>query len=110
MATTPEGRVKNRLKYMLKNHNVWFYMPQAGPFGRAGIPDFVLIVEGRFVGVECKAGRSKRPTALQRVAMEEIENAGGKCFVVYDMDTQDELERWIKDARNTKGAGTSTKT
>lgn len=110
MATTPEGRVKNRLKYMLKNHNVWFYMPQAGPFGRAGIPDFLLIVEGRFVGVECKAGRSKRPTALQRVAMEEIENAGGKCFVVYDDYTQDELERWIKDARNTKGAGTRTKT
>ena len=108
MATTPEGRVKNRLKYMLKNHNVWFYMPQAGPFGRAGIPDFLLIVEGRFVGVECKAGRSKRPTALQRVAMEEIENAGGKCFVVYDNYTQDELERWIIDARNTKGAGTST--
>tara|TARA_R100000773_G_C4123557_1_gene57847 strand:- start:41 stop:373 length:333 start_codon:yes stop_codon:yes gene_type:complete len=110
MATTPEGRVKNRLKYMLKNNNVWFYMPQAGVFGKAGIPDFVLIVEGRFVGVECKAGRSKRPTALQRIAMEEIENAGGKCFVVYDMDTQDELERWIKNARNTKDARVSTKT
>ena len=32
MATTPEGRVKNRLKAMLK-HSVWFYMPQAGAFG-----------------------------------------------------------------------------
>ena len=108
MATTPEGRVKNRLKAMLKKHSVWFYMPQAGVFGRAGIPDFVLIVEGRFIGVECKAGRQKRPTQLQRIAMEGIEEAGGKCFVVYDYDTQDELERWILDARNTKGAGSRT--
>lgn len=110
MATTPEGRIKNRLKAMLKKHSVWFYMPQAGVFGRAGIPDFVLIVEGRFIGVECKAGRQKRPTQLQRVAMEGIEKAGGKCFVVYDYDTQDELERWILNARNTKGARTRTKT
>ena len=107
MATTPEGRVKNRLKAMLKKHDVWFYMPQAGAFGRAGIPDFVLIVEGRFVGVECKAGR-KNPTPLQIATMKQIDDEGGKCFLVYDYDTQDELERWILDARNTKGAGSRT--
>ena len=56
MATTPEGRVKNRLKYLFKRLDVWYFMPQAGAFGKAGIPDFVLIVEGRFVGVECKGG------------------------------------------------------
>ena len=110
MATTPEGRVKNRLKYLFKRLDVWHFMPQAGAFGKAGIPDFVLIVEGRFVGVECKAGKSKRPTLLQQLPMEGIEKAGGKCFVVYDYDTQDELERWILDARNTKGARVSTKT
>lgn len=108
MATTPEGRVKNRLKVMLKKHSVWFYMPQAGAFGRAGIPDFILIVEGRFVGVECKADRRKKPTPLQVTAMQQIDDAGGKCFVVSDYDTQDELERWILDARYTKGAGVST--
>ena len=79
-------------------------MPQAGAFGKAGIPDFILIVEGKFIGVECKADR-ERNTLLQILAMEAIEKAGGKCFVVYDYDTQDELERWILDARNTKGAG-----
>ena len=110
MATTPEGRVKNRLKSLFKKHDVWFYMPQAGAFGKAGIPDFILIVEGWFIGVECKADRRKKPTLLQILAMEGIEKAGGKCFVVYDYDTQDELERWILNARNTKGARTRTKT
>ena len=110
MATTPEGRVKNRLKYLFKRLDVWYFMPQAGAFGKAGIPDFVLIVEGRFIGVECKADRRKKPTLLQILAMEGIEKAGGKCFVVYDYDTQDELERWILNARNTKGARTRTKT
>ncbi|QDP53663.1 MAG: putative nuclease [Prokaryotic dsDNA virus sp.] len=108
MATTPEGRVKNRLKAMLKKLNVWYYMPQAGPFGRAGIPDLILIVEGRFVGVECKADRRKKPTPLQVTAMQQIEDAGGKCFVVCDYDTQDELERWITDASDTEGSRFST--
>ena len=108
MATTPEGKVKNRLKTMLKQHGIWFYMPQAGPFGKAGIPDFILIVEGKFVGVECKADKSKKPTPLQVIAMEDIEKAGGKCFVVRDNDTQWELERWIINVSNTKGKGVST--
>ena len=55
-----------------------------------------------------KAERRKKPTLLQILAMEGIEKAGGKCLVVYDYDTQDELERWILDARNTKGAGSRT--
>ena len=41
-------------------------MPQAGVLVKQ-VYRLLLIVEGRFVGVECKAGRSKRPTALQRI-------------------------------------------
>lgn len=95
---------------MLKKNSVWFFMPQAGPFGRAGIPDFILIVAGRFVGVECKADGRKKPTALQTMEMERIEQAGGKCFVIYDYDTQDELERWILNASDTKSTRASSKT
>ena len=37
MALTPEGKVKRRLDTMLKRRKIWYFSPQSGPFGRAGI-------------------------------------------------------------------------
>jgi hypothetical protein len=99
MATTPEGKIKNKLDKMLKSEKVWFYSPQAGPFGRAGVPDRVAILEGQFIGIECKADRTKKPTALQLKCMKEIEMAGGKCFVVFDDETIEEVRKYIDGSR-----------
>jgi len=104
MATTPEGRVKARLDKMLKAEGVWYYSPQAGPFGVAGIPDRVAIVAGQFVGIECKADKTKKPTALQMKCMGDIERAGGKCFVAYDDETIEAVREYIR-ARNSKRQG-----
>jgi hypothetical protein len=97
MATTPEGRVKARLDKMLKAEGVWYYSPQAGPFGVAGIPDRVAIVAGQFVGIECKADKTKKPTALQTKCMGDIERAGGKCFVAYDDETIAAVQHYIRE-------------
>lgn len=102
MATTPEGRIKRKLDTMLKDEGVWFYSPQAGPFGRAGIPDRVACVNGLFLGIECKADKTKKPTALQTKCMEDIEKiGGGTCFVVYDDATTEAVRDWIRNARDT---------
>lgn len=111
MASTPEGRVKRKLDKMLKAEGIWYYSPQAGPFGVAGIPDRVCIVEGQFVGVECKADKTKKPTALQTKCMADIEQAGGKCFVAYDDDTIAEVREYIlerRSARNPESQGVGT--
>lgn len=112
MATTPEGKIKRKLDKMLKAEGVWFYSPQAGPFGVAGIPDRVAVVEGQFVGIEAKADKSKKPTALQMKCMADIEKAGGKCFVVYDDDTITQVRDFILEKRSagdTQGESPSTK-
>lgn len=106
---TPEGRIKAALDRMLKAERVWFYPPQAGPFGSAGIPDRVAVVDGMFVGIECKADASKKPTALQIKCMADIEAAGGKCFVVYDKATIEQVREWIH-ARRRVGQGTGPQT
>jgi len=97
MATTPEGRIKSKLDKMFKAEGVWYYSPQAGPFGVAGIPDRVAIVAGQFVGVECKADKTKKPTALQTKCMRDIEAAGGKCFLAYDDATIAAVQRYIRE-------------
>ena len=106
---SPEGRVKARLDKMLKAEGAWFYSPQAGPFGVAGIPDRVACVFGHFVGIECKADKTKKPTALQMKCMRDIEKAGGKCFVAYDDETIDAVREYIR-ACNSKGQSSGTQT
>ena len=81
---TPEGKVKAKLDKLLKARGVWYFCPQAGPFGQHGIPDRIAIVGGQFVGIECKADATKRLTKLQEKTGREIEKAGGKFFVVCD--------------------------
>jgi Holliday junction resolvase len=97
MSNTPEGKIKRKLDRVLKQEGVWFFNPQAGPFGRAGIPDKIACIGGKFVGIECKADKTKKPTPLQIKAMKEIEMAGGKCFLVYDDTTIEEVRDYIKE-------------
>jgi hypothetical protein len=94
--STPEGKIKTKLSKRLKEEKVWFFCPQSGIYGVSGIPDYIVIVGGRFVGIECKADASKMPTALQLLRMKEIETAGGKCFVVFDDETIDHVMMWVR--------------
>lgn len=81
MATTPEGRVKAKVKVILKELFAYYTMPVTGGFGTSGAPDFLVCLNGRFVGIECKAGKGK-PTALQEKNLKDITRAGGEALVV----------------------------
>jgi len=83
MARSPEGKVKDKITKMLKEFGVWYFYPQAGPFGRAGIPDIIACVGGRFLAIEAKAA-GKKPTKLQLACMADIYRAGGTVTVVSD--------------------------
>lgn len=109
--STPEGKVKAKVDRMLKQFGVWFFSPQAGPFGRAGIPDRIACVNGHFVGIEVKADKTKKPTELQVQCMRNIETSGGRCFVVFDDASLDEARLYISEvlgARRRTGKGSSS--
>jgi hypothetical protein len=95
-AMTPEGKVKKKLSEMLKHEKVWHFFPAANGMGKAGIPDVICIVEGQFVGIECKADATKKPTALQMKCAMDIKAAGGYWFLVYDEYSIAEVEKWIQ--------------
>ena len=99
-AMTPEGKIKKRLTEMLKQHGVWYFFPAANGMGKAGIPDVVCIVEGYFVGIECKADETKKPTTLQLMCGREIREAGGYWFLVYDDYSIAEVQKWIQKWQN----------
>lgn len=86
--TTPEGSIKRKLDRKLAQFRgvsgFFVYSPNAGPHGTNGIPDRVAIVNGRFIGIECKADGGKELTALQMRIRDQILDAGGAYFIVYD--------------------------
>lgn len=96
---TPEGKVKRKLVEMLKRHGVWYFFPASNGFGKAGIPDVIACHNSKFIGIECKADRTKKPTALQVACGTEIRDAGGLWYLVYDTDTISEVEVFIINNR-----------
>lgn len=89
---TPEGKVKAKVKELLKKYGVYYFMPV--PYGKTGIPDFVCCVRGRFVGIETKAGKNKC-TKLQELEHQRIIESGGMVFVHNEVSL-DNLENWLK--------------
>ena len=81
MAATPEAKVKAAVKKILDAEKVWHFAPASNGMGRAGIPDIICCHNGRFLAIECKAGKGKT-TALQDRELAAIEAAGGATIVV----------------------------
>lgn len=102
MSMTPEGVVKHRVRKILQSHKVYHFSPAANGFGRVGIPDFICCVSGFFLGIECKAGKNQ-PTALQRMEIEAVMEAGGVALVVNEENVND-IVRVIEGLRNNQKA------
>jgi Holliday junction resolvase len=56
-------------------------MPQAGMYGKAGVPDYLCCHNGKFIAIETKA-RGNKPTKLQEKQLNDITNAGGISLVL----------------------------
>ena len=78
---TPEKKVKNEVVKALKSVGAYHFYPVASGFGASGIPDIVACIAGRFVGIECKAGKGTL-TALQEKNLTNIMNTGGIAVAV----------------------------
>ncbi len=98
MALTPEKKVKNKCVTLIKAYGVYYFFPSMNGFGRSGVPDIICCVNGKFLGVECKAG-DNRPTGLQLLEMCKIRDAGGKTLVVNEENIS-ELEALLKELTN----------
>ena len=94
MATTPESKVKAKIKAIFKAHNVYYAMPIGTGYGNSGVPDFLCCVNGHFLAIEAKAGKGTT-TALQEKNIQQIKDAGGTAAVINE-GTLDYLEQLIQ--------------
>lgn len=85
MASTPEGKVKDAVKKVLKARDIWYFMPMQNGFGVVGIPDFICCHKGRFLAIETKApGKRGCTTANQDRMLADIAAHHGWAIVVDD--------------------------
>lgn len=97
MASTPEAIVKSKVKKILDEMGIYHFSPVQNGMGRAGIPDIIACYNGRFLGIECKAGKGKT-TALQDLELEKIRQAKGFAYVANENNLHDlkELLIWMR--------------
>ena len=100
MATTPEAKVKAKIKAILKAHNIYYAMPIGTGYGSSGVPDFLCCVNGHFVAIEAKAGRGAA-TALQLKALDHIQRSGGHPMIIRE-DNMLYLENVIAECMKCK--------
>jgi hypothetical protein len=94
---TPESKVKEKIKKVLKAHDVYYAMPIGTGYGNSGVPDFLCCVNGYFVGIEAKAGKGVA-TALQLKNLGDINTAGGYSCVINE-NNLDYLEKVIAECK-----------
>lgn len=74
-----------------KKQGWWIMKIHGGPYQPAGIPDLLLVKDGRALWLEVKQP-GKKPTAIQEQRMKEIFTQGGSpCYVVTSREEADEL-------------------
>ena len=88
MATTPEGKVKARIKRILGEAGAYYFMPATHGYGSSGHPDIVACLNGQFIGIECKANGGK-PTELQLKRLRELSSCGGVAVLVDETGVED---------------------
>ena len=88
MALTPEKKVKNKVVKILKERGAYYFFPASYGMGRSGVPDIVACHGGRFLGIECKAGKNTT-TMLQDRELAAIEESGGLPLVINEHNLDD---------------------
>lgn len=78
---TPESKVKAKIHAMLKARGAYAVNYIGGISANNGTPDILACLQGRFIGIEAKAGKNK-PTDLQTLNLKRIHDAGGLAMVV----------------------------
>lgn len=87
---TPEGKVKKEVKKLLGEYGCYHFSPATGGYGASGVPDIIACYKGRFIGIECKAGKNQI-THLQGANLDKIRAQGGIALVIRE-DNMDDLK------------------
>ena len=94
MAQTPEGRVKDKVKKILKAWGCYQFWPVQNGMGAPALDCHGCVIGVAFF-IETKAP-GKEPTPRQLNTLRATEEAGGRNFVIDGDEGYIELTRWLE--------------
>lgn len=87
-----EKRIEHQIKQYLDSIGAWHIKTHGNMFSKAGTPDVLACVNGRFVAIEVKQPGG-RVSPLQKAHLKLIRQAGGVAFVAYSLE---ETKEYLK--------------
>jgi len=76
-----ESAVKAAITRELRRAGAWYTMPHQRGYSKPGVPDILILYEGKFLAVEAKYNGNK-PSAHQEQQMAHIQECGGDAMVL----------------------------
>lgn len=76
-----ESWVKDQIKEQLKRLDIFYFMPSANGYGKAGIPDFVCCANSLFIGIEAKRKDGEWSDYQQQRCVEILKQKGVYALV-----------------------------
>lgn len=80
MALTPEGKVKEKVKRLLKKYDCYQFWPVQTGYGAPTL-DCIACANGYFIGIETKAP-GKHPTPRQKLTIDDMNASKATVFVI----------------------------
>lgn len=87
-----EKQFQNVVIQFLHSQNIYYVKIWGGGFQKAGIPDLLCCIRGKFVALELKTEKGK-PSVLQKFNIYKIQESGGYARVL----RPSEFERFKRD-------------
>ncbi|RLK63174.1 VRR-NUC domain-containing protein [Atopobacter sp. AH10] len=85
--SNPEKQVENKIKNYLASIGAYFEKIHGGSVYQAsGIPDILACYKGRFIAIEVKRPNGGVTSALQKLKLKQIEEAGGIAIVARSVE------------------------
>lgn len=80
-----ETKIQKLVQAYIKSIGGYCFKVHGEIFMRAGIPDIIACIKGRFVGIETK-DKGNTASELQLAHIRQIKKAGGIGFVAYSVE------------------------
>jgi hypothetical protein len=71
---------KAAVRKMLVKHGIYYFMPPGMGLGRSGIPDIIGCHNGKFIAIECKAGKGKTTRCKTASLPRLLSQAGSRSW------------------------------
>ena len=93
-ATTPEGKVKAKVKKILMEYRAYQHWPVQAGYGNPTL-DCIACYRGLYLAIETKAP-GKKPTERQKMTIRHMQEAGATVFVIDGQQGYNELTSWLQ--------------